>query len=122
MPLQTGYQYQGEISRAESDLQTAHDTLNQIKAQALTDTRKIRSNLLAASERAQHFDQDLLKEAAHALESAEFAYRHGALSVMDLLDARRTYRAIQMDAATAHADYAKAWSAWQLAYSEEEHP
>lgn len=122
MPLQTGYQYQGEISRAESDLQTAHDTLKQIKAQAITDTRKIRSNLLAASERVQHFDQDLLKEAARALESAEFAYRHGALSVMDLLDARRTYRAIQMDAATAHADYAKAWSAWQFAYSEEEHP
>jgi cobalt-zinc-cadmium efflux system outer membrane protein len=33
---------------------------------------------------------------------------------MDLLDARRTLRAIQLDAAAAQADYAKALAAWQF--------
>ena len=32
---------------------------------------------------------------------------------MDLLDARRTLRAILLDAATAQADHAKALAAWQ---------
>ena len=48
------------------------------------------------------------------LSLAEFAYKNGAIGVMDLLDARRTLRAIQIDAATAQADYAKALAAWQL--------
>lgn len=34
---------------------------------------------------------------------------------MDLLDARRTLRAIQIEAVNAKADYARAWAAWRAA-------
>jgi len=34
---------------------------------------------------------------------------------MDLLDARRTLRAIQIDAASARNDYSKARAAWEIA-------
>jgi cobalt-zinc-cadmium efflux system outer membrane protein len=56
----------------------------------------------------------LLAEAKKSSDSAEFAYKNGAIGVMDLLDARRTLRAIQLDAAAAQADYAKALAAWQF--------
>ena len=36
------------------------------------------------------------------------------MSLMDLLDARRTLRQIQIEAASARADYAKALSDWQV--------
>jgi cobalt-zinc-cadmium efflux system outer membrane protein len=107
IPLLTGYEYQGEIVHAESDLQAARDALEQTRAQAITEISKSRSDLEAAMERVRRFDEQLLAAATRVLESSEFAYRKGALSVMDLLDARRTYKAIQMDAAVARADYAK---------------
>ena len=46
--------------------------------------------------------------------AAEFAYTKGAMGLMDLLDARRTLRQVQIEAATACAEYAKALSAWRL--------
>lgn len=68
----------------------------------------------------ERFRSSLLDEARRAAEGAEFAYRHGAIGVTDLLDARRTYHAIRIEAATAQADYAKALAAWQAALSQEE--
>ncbi len=118
IPLMTGYEYQGEIGRAEAELFSAQDDLERVRAQARTDITKARSDLEAAAERVQRFDSSLLGEASHALESSEFAYTHGAISVMDLLDARRIYKATQMDAVTARADYAKALAAWRYAVAE----
>jgi cobalt-zinc-cadmium efflux system outer membrane protein len=67
----------------------------------------------AATERVGRFEGMLLSEARRAAEAAEFAYRNGAIGVMDLLDARRTLRATQVDAAAARNEYAKALSAWR---------
>lgn len=119
IPLMTGYEYQGEIGRAEADFMAARDTLDRTRAQALVEIAKYRDSLEAAAERVQRFDGSLLAEAVNALDSAEFAYRHGALSVMDLLDARRTYRATLLDAANARADYAKSLAAWRQATGKE---
>ena len=62
----------------------------------------------------------MLGEAQKASDAAEFAYQHGAIGVTDLLDSRRVLRALQLESAAAHADYAKAYSAWQAATDNEE--
>jgi len=36
------------------------------------------------------------------------------MNVLDLLDARRTYYATQLEAANTTADYAKALAAWRI--------
>lgn len=115
IPLMTGYEYQGEIGRAEADAMAARDALERTRAQATAEVAKYLDSLEAAAERVQRFEGSLLAEATAALDSAEFAYRHGALSVMDLLDARRTSKATLLDAATARADYAKSLAAWRHA-------
>lgn len=120
VPLMTGYEYQGEVGRAEAELLAARDDLERVRAQARTEITKARSDLESAAERVKRFDEYLLVEAGRALESSEFAYRHGALSVMDLLDARRTYKATQLDSVTARADYAKALAAWRYAFGGED--
>jgi len=56
------------------------------------------------------------------LQSAEFAYKQGAQSVMDLLDARRTYKATQIEAASARSDYATALAAWEFLSNESDRP
>jgi len=119
MPLFTNYQYEGEIGRAEVNYTAALDDLERIKAQALGEIDRARADLDAAVERAQRFDASMLQEAQKAADAAEFAYQHGALGVLDLLDARRTLRALQLEAATTHADYAKAEATWRAAINPE---
>lgn len=115
VPLFVNYAFEGEIRRAEADLQTARDQYEQVLAQAEGDLDRARSDVAAAQERRQRLDQELLADAARVASASEFAYAKGAASLMDLLDARRTLRAVQLEAAAARADYAKALAAWQAA-------
>lgn len=115
IPLLTGYEYQGEIRHAEVDALAAEDALERTRAQALVEVSQAMDSLTAAADRVSRFDGSLLAEASASLDSAEFAYRHGALSIMDLLDARRVYKSTLLEAATARADYAKSLIAWRNA-------
>jgi outer membrane protein, heavy metal efflux system len=114
IPLFARYQFQGEIQGAEVAYSSALESLDRVRALARADLTRALSDLQAAAERLRRYDESLLVEARKAAESAEFAYRNGAIGVMDLLDSRRTLRAIQIDAASARDDYAKALAAWQF--------
>jgi outer membrane protein, heavy metal efflux system len=120
LPLFARYHYEGEIQRAESDYGAALDALDKTLAQARSELNRTASDLQAAAERLARYDGSLLAEARKAADSAEYAYKNGAIGVMDLLDARRTLRAIQIDAAAARNDYAKALSAWQAGLGSED--
>jgi len=115
VPLFTSYYYEGEIRRAESDLQAARDNLDRVRALALGEIAKSRSDLQSAAERLQRFREVLLNAAQKAADGAEFAYTRGAIGVMDLLDARRQLYATRLEAVAVQADYAKALAAWQAA-------
>lgn len=115
IPLFTSYQYQGEIARAEVDYTSANEAKEQVKAAALDEVRRAEADLRAAMDKTRRFDQNILTEAKKAADAAEFAYQHGAMNVTDLLDARRILRALQLEAASVKADYAKSLAAWQAA-------
>lgn len=113
IPLFLRHSYEGELRRAEVDLGATRDNLERVRALARGEMERAWSELQSASERVTRYDSGLLQEARRAAEAAEFAYRNGALGIMDLLDARRTLRATQIDAAMARADHARALAAWQ---------
>ncbi|MGZ5067796.1 MAG: TolC family protein, partial [Usitatibacter sp.] len=48
--------------------------------------------------------------AREVADSAEYAYRRGASGVLDLLDARRSVKAVELDELQARAEAAKAWA------------
>jgi len=115
IPLFTNYQYEGEAARAEVDYTSAMEAKEQVRAAAVAEMRRAKADLQAAVDKNQRFDQSILSEAQKASEAAEFAYQHGAMSVMDLLDARRILRTLQLESVTVKADYAKSLSAWLAA-------
>ena len=115
IPLFTNYQYQGEIARAENDYTTALEAKEQTSAAALGEIERAKADLDAAVDKARRFDTQMLSEAQQAANAAEFAYQHGATGVTDLLDSRRILRALQLDAVSVHADYAKSLATWQAA-------
>jgi len=115
IPLFVRNQSEGEVQRAEADFTTAVDGLARVRAQAQADLMRASADLEAAAERLGRYDRSMLVEATKSAESAEFAYRNGAMGVMDLLDARRTLRSIRIEAAQARNDFAKALAAWDAA-------
>ena len=119
IPLFTNYQYQGEIARSEVEYTAATEAREQTQAAALGEIARARADLNAASEKVRRFDQQMLSEAQKAADAAEFAYRNGAMGVTDLLDSRRILRALQLEAVSVRADYAKSLAEWQAATSTE---
>ena len=115
IPLFTNYQYQGEIARAQVDLNAAQEAKEQTLAAALSEVDRANADLQAATEKLQRFDAQILTEAQKAADAAEFAYNHGATGITDLLDSRRVLRALQLDAASVRADFAKSLAAWKAA-------
>lgn len=114
VPLFIWHEYEGDIARAESDLDVARQQLAQQQAVAVGQVAQARSALLAARDRYRRLEGGLLADAERVAKAAELAYGKGAMGLMDLLDARRTLRQIQFEAASARADYAKALSDWQI--------
>ncbi|MDT0136584.1 TolC family protein [Acidovorax sp. PRC11] len=114
IPLQWGYQYQGEIGRAQADYAKAQDALDNTRRLALLDLQRLRQTMDNAARRATDYDQGVLPRARQVADNAELAYRKGAIALTDLLDAQRTLRATVLDALAARADYAKARGAWLL--------
>ncbi len=114
IPLFLRHRYEGEVARAQADWYVARDVLLQVRAQARAEVLRAAGELAAARERLVRFESELLAEAARTATAAEFAFRNGAIGVMDLLDARRVLNSIQSDAANARADYAKALTAFDL--------
>ena len=115
VPLFLFYQFDGEIRKAEVAVTSAEEDMQRVRALALADIGRSRSDLESAQERVQRYTDSLLKEAQRAADAAEYAYKRGAVGVTDLLDARRTLYATRLDAIAAQADYAKALAAWQAA-------
>lgn len=118
IPLFVRHQFEGEIRVAESAVDTAQENLEKTRDIARIDLMKNWEDARTAFERIKRYDENVLPAAKKSADAAEFAFKHGALGVMDVLDIRRTYRATQLDALAARAEYAKSLAAWQAAISE----
>ena len=114
MPLQYGYEYEGEIGRAQAQLEIAQQALEKIRHNAALEWKTLHVQLENAAERSQRYQQAILPRAREVAAQAELAYSKGALSLNDLLDARRTWRSTGLEALAALTDHAKAHIAWRL--------
>ncbi len=112
-PLLIGNDYSGDIQRAEVDRYAAMDALDKARAVATTEISRAASDLRAAAERRARYEGSLIAAAQRSAEAAEFAFQRGATSVLEVLDARRTLRAVQLEALAAHTEYTKALHAWR---------
>lgn len=111
------YDYQGEIGRARAALDQAQDQLEKTRLAAVLDDQRLLRDLEAAAARARTFESDIVPRSRQVATMAELAYTKGAMSLTELIDARRTLRSVLLDDVAAHADYARALAAWQLRQS-----
>ena len=115
VPLFLRHGLEGEIARAETDVANAREVLRRARLVARSDLAQARSRWAAAAARWRLATDELTPAAERVAAGAELAYRRGATSLLDVLDARRSLRAARIERINAEADGAKAAAEFEAA-------
>ncbi|HWY05220.1 MAG TPA: TolC family protein [Candidatus Acidoferrales bacterium] len=105
MPLPIFNRNQGEIARAQSGITQAQEQASETSQQVLTDVVAAFANLQTNDQIIQLYQGGYVDQAKQSRDISEYAYRKGAASLLDYLDAERTYRANQLAYRQALASY-----------------
>ncbi len=87
---------QGEIARTAYAMTQAQENKTVAEETVMTDVANAYEAFRTADEVARLYESGYLKNSQDSRDISEFAYRHGAASLLDLLDAERSYRATQL--------------------------
>ncbi|HUY93693.1 MAG TPA: TolC family protein [Terracidiphilus sp.] len=96
---------QGEIKRAGFAITQAQEQQIYANGQVLTDVRDAWEGLHANDQIVGLYRTGYLSQAQQSRDITEYAYRHGAASLLDFLDAERSYRSAQLGYRQALASY-----------------
>lgn len=108
------YGYEGEIARARAQLEQAQAQLDKVQRAAAADNARLQADLREAAARSARFQDEIVPRARQVAGMAELAYSKGALSLTELIDARRTLRAVLLDEIAARSDFGRTAAVWQL--------
>ena len=96
---------QGEIARTRIAITQAQEQEMYTDGQVLTDVRDAYEGLQANDQIVTLYRSGYLDEAQQSRDISEYAYRHGAASLLDFLDAERSYRDTQLGYRQSLASY-----------------
>jgi cobalt-zinc-cadmium efflux system outer membrane protein len=105
IPLAIFDRNQGNIAQTRVAIRQAEETQKAISGQVLTDVRDAYEAVQENGRIASVFQDTYLAVAQKSRDISEYAYRRGALALLDFLDAERTYRATQLAYRQAVASY-----------------
>lgn len=87
---------QGEIARSKVAARQAEESQSATRVGVLTDVVNAYSSFKTNDRIVSLYESGYLGQATQSREISNYAYRKGATSLLDLLDAERSYRAIQL--------------------------
>jgi len=96
---------QGEIARTQVVITQAQEQEKAASDQVLTDVKDAYEGLRSNDQIIKLYRSGYLDEAQQDRDISEYAYRRGAASLLDFLDAERSYRATQLAYRQALASY-----------------
>lgn len=96
---------QGEIARTEYALTQAQQAKMAASDQVLSDVSDAYNSLRSNAEVVDLYSSGYLKQAKDSRDISEYAYKRGAASLLDFLDAERSYRAVQLAYRQALSSY-----------------
>src|SRR5579863_7684232 len=105
IPLPIFNRNQGEIARARFAITQAEEQEKAANGQVMTDVRDAYEGLRENDRVIQLYRSGYLEVAQKDRDISEYAYRQGAASLLDFLDAERSYRATQLAYRQALASY-----------------
>ena len=96
---------QGEIARSRYALTQAEETQQAASDTVMSDVASAYEAVRSNDEIVQLYNSEYLKQAQDSRDISEYAYKRGAASLLDFLDAERSYRAAQLAYRQALASY-----------------
>jgi cobalt-zinc-cadmium efflux system outer membrane protein len=105
IPLAFFDRNQGEIARTTYAITQAQEQAGEITQQVSTDVVDAYENLHTSDQIVQLYRGGYVDQAKQSRDISEYAYRRGAASLLDFLDAERTYRSNQLAYRQALANY-----------------
>ncbi len=96
---------QGEIARTRFAITQAQETQSAAAEGVLTDVVSAYENLRTNDQIVDLFTSGYLKQAEDSRDISQYAYEHGGASLLDFLDAERSYRATELAYRDALAAY-----------------
>jgi cobalt-zinc-cadmium efflux system outer membrane protein len=105
IPLAIFNRNQGEIARARFAITQAQELEKATNGQALTDVYDAYQGLRTNDKVVSLYISTYLDVATRSRDISEYAYRHGGTSLLNFLDAERSYRATQLAYRQALASY-----------------
>ncbi|MDD5558574.1 TolC family protein [Candidatus Methylomirabilis sp.] len=104
-PLRIFDRNQGEIARTKAEAIRASSIAEAVRNQISNDVEVSYAAFRTSRERVRLYEQVYLNRAKESREIAEFAYKSGRTSILDLLEAERTHRGVQLAYRQALATY-----------------
>jgi cobalt-zinc-cadmium efflux system outer membrane protein len=108
IPLPVFNRNQGEIARTKSVITQSEEQQKALNNQVMTDVRDAYEGLQTTDKIVGLYQSGYLDRAQKDRDISEYAYQRGAVSLLDFLDAERSYRATQLA-------YRQALASWLLA-------
>ncbi len=105
VPLPIWYRRQGEIGTAMGAHRRAQAERAQVQQELEQTITQHFQEVRTAQVQIQVFEQGLLFQAKEALDIAQFSFRHGVASLLEVIDAQRVYRQTLLEYAQARADH-----------------
>ena len=96
VPLPVFDRNQGEVARTQSARTQAHQQHAEVAGQVKTDVKDAYEALQTSERVLRFYRSGYLEVAQKSVKISEYAYRRGAASLLDFLDAERSYRATQV--------------------------
>jgi cobalt-zinc-cadmium efflux system outer membrane protein len=120
VPVPLFYQYQGEADKAAVKMNQNQLAVEQTTLNIRNDVASALATWNSADKIVQRFQGGLLDDALTVRDSAELAYGKGATSVLDFIEAQRSYKNVMRDYTAAMINRANAY--YDLAKSLGEEP
>ena len=96
IPIPIFNRNQGEVDRARSEQLRSEFLSEAARNQVMQDVELAYASFVSSRERVRLYEQTYLSYAQESLEIEDFAFHKGGASILDFLDAERTYRATQL--------------------------
>ena len=105
IPLPVFNKNQGEIARTQYAVTQSQFQQKAAEQQVLTDVQNAYEGVRRTEQVVRLYDKGYLDKATESLDITRFSYEHGAASLLDFLDAERSYRSTQLSYRQALATY-----------------
>lgn len=106
IPLKFSNIYKGDIKAAQFTIDQAKVQVEEIRLQISTEINQAYLNYLAAKKQTDQYRKGMLSDAGKILEGKIYSYKRGETSLLEVLNAQRTFNDVQHDYYQALFNYA----------------